>query len=57
MKHLLPFTLAILMASVAPAQVGSPFPDVELSGFTGSEATSFADYEGRLVLIEFFAHW
>ncbi len=53
---LLAATLA-LTAWTAPAQVGDPLPDVELTGFTGTEATSIGDFKGRLLLIEFFAYW
>jgi hypothetical protein len=41
----------------ANAQLGGKLPDVPLTGFTATAATSLADYEGRLLLLEFFAYW
>lgn len=32
-------------------------PTIELTGFTGIEASSFGDFFGRPVLLDFFAHW
>jgi hypothetical protein len=46
-----------LTAWTVPAQVGQPLPAVELTSFTGTEATAIDDFKGRLILIEFFAHW
>lgn len=48
---------ALALASPGAAQVGRPLPDVGLSDFAHTEARSLADYTGRLVLFEFFAHW
>ena len=53
---LLAATLA-LTAWTAPAQIGQPLPEVEVTGFTGTEAKSLDDFAGRLLLIEFFAYW
>ena len=47
----------LLLAAVATAQVGSPLPKPDLSGFTQTGAKRWEDLSGRLVLIEFFAHW
>ncbi|MEZ5979435.1 MAG: hypothetical protein R3F34_14620 [Planctomycetota bacterium] len=44
-------------ALVGEAQVGEQLPDPGLVDFGGTPATSYADYTGRLVLIEFFAFW
>lgn len=44
--------------SSAGAQgVGSKLTGVELEGLAQTPAKSFADYQGRAVLIEFFAYW
>jgi hypothetical protein len=49
--------LAGVLALVGHAQVGTPLPDPGLVDFAKTEATTFGDYTGRLVLFEFFAHW
>jgi hypothetical protein len=49
--------LAAVFALVGHAQVGNPLPDPGLVDFAKTEATTFGDYTGRLVLFEFFAHW
>jgi len=53
--------LPILLASLAwPATaqgVGSTIPQIELEGYSKTEAKSFDDFFGRAVLIEFFAYW
>ncbi len=54
--------LAVMAASRTPLAplgvgVGSPLPAVELEDFAQTEATSFDDFVGRAVLIEFFAYW
>lgn len=38
-------------------QVGKPLPNVEFEGIVQSQTEEFADFTGRLVLIEFFAYW
>lgn len=48
---------AAALAMVGHAQVGSPLPDPGLFDFAATDAESFEDYTGRLVLIEFFAFW
>ncbi len=46
------------LAQPASAQVGMRLPaKVELEQFTQTKATSFEDYHGRALLIEFFAFW
>lgn len=37
--------------------VGTPFPEAQLEDLAQTAARSFDDYQGRLVLIEFFAYW
>lgn len=45
-------------ASLAEAQgVGSRMPEVGLEGYSQTKADSFEDFQGRAVLIEFFAYW
>ena len=54
------FTLCALTVSSArtPAQVmGSLLPPDALQGLSNTGAKSLADYEGRCLLIEFFAYW
>lgn len=49
-----------LGAFVLPARagvVGSPLPTPVLEGFSQTKATSFDDFLGRTVLVEFFAYW
>jgi hypothetical protein len=48
----------ILSAVSAAQQVGTPLPaEVVLEDLSGTRATSFDDFQGRAVLIEFFAYW
>jgi hypothetical protein len=52
--------LGLAAATPLPGPPGSarkPLPEVELEGFTQTEASSLDDYFGRAVLIEFFAYW
>lgn len=46
-----------LLAAPLTAQVGSPMPEAKFTAFGNSEATSIADYKGRLILLEVFAFW
>ncbi|MCA8943700.1 MAG: hypothetical protein KDB80_14145 [Planctomycetes bacterium] len=39
------------------AQVGGKVPDANFESFGNTEATSLADFEGRLILLEAFAYW
>jgi len=58
--RLAPFLIAAAVAFAAPASaqgVGSSLPSVQLEGFAQTGAKSFDDYQGRAVLIEFFAYW
>ncbi len=51
------------LAAVQPApplaadKVGTPLPVVEIEGLTQSPASTFEEFTGRLILIEFFAYW
>lgn len=50
--------LGALSCSGASAQVmGSVLPPGALKELSNTEARTFADYEGRCVLLEFFAYW
>ena len=54
-----PLTLAasaFLFAIPAAAQVGQPLPKVDLE-VVHPAAKTFDAFQGRLVLVEFFAHW
>ena len=54
---LLPLVL-VAGASLGEAQgVGSRLPELELEGYSQTKADSFEDFQGRAVLIEFFAYW
>lgn len=54
---LLPLAL-LAGASLASAQgIGSRLSGVELEGYSQTKADSFEDFQGRAVLIEFFAYW
>jgi len=57
-KTWIPALVLGLLATPALAQgVGSKVPAVELEDFTQTPAKSFEDFQGRAVLIEFFAFW
>lgn len=47
---------ALLLAVPATAQVGQPLPKVDLE-VVHPAAKTFEAFKGRLVLVEFFAHW
>lgn len=49
--------LLAAFAVAAPAQIGELLPEIELEDFGNTEAEELADYRGRAILIEFFAHW
>lgn len=49
---------ALAMTVSAPLdKVGDKLSAVVLEGLSQTEATSYDEYTGRLVLLEFFAHW
>jgi len=49
---------ALAMTVSAPLdKVGDKLSTVVLEGLSQTEATSYDEYTGRLVLLEFFAHW
>lgn len=47
----------LMVTSGAFAQVGGRLPKAELADFALTEAQTIEDFEGRLLLIEFFAYW
>jgi thiol-disulfide isomerase/thioredoxin len=57
LRTFLSSSLAAQGALPAPLAVGDVLPPVALEGLTQTEARSFADFCGRAVLLEFFAHW
>lgn len=58
MKSLALSALALALSPIAGAQsVGKMLSDVDLEGFSQTEARTFDDLTGRAVLIEFFAFW
>ena len=49
---------SLMFATTAQAdKVGQELPPVVLEGLSQTPATSFEEFTGRLVLIEFFAYW
>lgn len=46
-----------LPSNATPSMVGDKLPEVVLEGLSQTEATSYEEFTGRLVLLEFFAHW
>ncbi len=49
---------SLVLATTASAdKVGQQLPPVVLEGLSQTEATSYEEFTGRLVLIEFFAYW
>ena len=62
MKKIRPLAVALVAGSLcltaAAQDVGTSMLDeVELSDFAMTEAEEFAEFEGRTVLLEFFAYW
>ena len=50
--------LSLVLSSTANAdKVGQQLPPVVLEGLSQTEAESYEEFTGRLVLIEFFAYW
>jgi len=58
MSHSIPTLAAsaLLFAAPVTAQVGTPLPKVDLE-VVHPAAKTFDAFKGRLVLVEFFAHW
>jgi len=54
---LLALALGALVLPASAGVVGGPLPTPVLEGFAQTKATSFDDFLGRAVLIEFFAYW
>lgn len=55
---LLASTIALgLPSNAASNRVGEKLPEVVLEGLSQTAATSYEEFTGRLVLLEFFAHW
>jgi len=57
-RRLVPFLFVALASTTGAQAVGSKLPtDFDLSDFTRTGATSLADFQGRAILLEFFAYW
>jgi hypothetical protein len=56
-RCLLIAALVSVSVNTSNAQVGSPLPTPDFDGFTQTPAKSYDEYVGRVVLIEYFAHW
>lgn len=54
---LAPFALLCLSSPALAQDPGDRLPPVALEGLTKTEARSFDEFTGRVVLLEFFAHW
>lgn len=48
---------SVILGTLSHAQVGAPFPDIDFKDLAQTEAKSFDDFSGRLVLVELFAYW
>ncbi len=51
---------AVVLLAAVPiegTEVGSALPTPNLADFAQSSATSFSDYFGQAVMLEFFAYW
>jgi hypothetical protein len=46
-----------LCTTATADNIGKQLPAFELEGLSQSEASSFDEFVGRAVLIEFFAYW
>ncbi len=56
--HMLAPVALLALALGAPAQdVGSQVGQLEISEMAATDASSFEDFVGRAVLLEFFAYW
>ena len=55
-RFLAPALLGALAASAAGQGVGTDICEVDLKDFTLTEASSYGDFTGRTVLIEFFSY-
>ena len=53
----LPVLLAALALPAAAQDADGTIPELELEGYSQTEAESFDDFFGRAVLIEFVAYW
>ncbi len=58
MRRFMLSAAALLLGSLAAAQgVGSTPKNIELEDLAQTEATSYDQFLGRAVLLEFFAFW
>ena len=62
MKNKIALTLALLLAFAASGvaqelQIGDKFPKIPTEEMTNTKYKAAADLKGKLVLVEFFAHW
>ena len=53
-RCVVPFLLALPSLAQAP---GERLPTLALEGLTQTQARSLDEFTGRVVLLEFFAHW
>ena len=53
----LPVLIGALALPAASQGIGSTLPKLDMSDFAQTKAKSFEDFQGRAVLIEFFAYW
>lgn len=53
----LPILLGGLALPAAAQGIGSKLPKLELADLSQTTAKSYEDFQGRTVLIEFFAYW
>lgn len=54
LRHLLPLFLALPLAAQSP---GERLPPLTLEGLAQTPAHALEEFTGRVVLLEFFAHW
>lgn len=58
LRYLLAPAAVAALALAAPAQeVGSRVSSLEIADLAQTEASSYDDFVGRAILIEFFAYW
>ncbi|MHC4956599.1 MAG: hypothetical protein ACYTGZ_22395 [Planctomycetota bacterium] len=53
----LSLVLACLAGTAHAQDIGGKLPEYSFKEFSKTDAQSFADFAGRLILIEVFAYW